>query len=59
MKKQNDKNAFFRALKIKKSDYPPYRNLEQFTLGIRKCSLLKSHSITSSNTTVEQQARNK
>jgi len=52
-KKKSAKNLFKR-LKIDESEYPFYTNPEQFASGIKKCSLLKSHEIRYSDTTVSR-----
>ena len=59
MAKKNSVKEFFKKLKIKESDYPVYINPDQFSSGIKKCSLLKFHEIRYSNTTVSQRPNTK
>jgi hypothetical protein len=59
MAKKTSIKDLFRTLNINKSDYPTYKNPEQFGSSIKKCSLLKSHVTKYSNTSATQKAENK
>jgi len=59
MRKKNSIKQVFKMLKIKHADYPPYSDPEQFGSNIKKYSLLKSHEVTYSNTTVPQKIENR
>ena len=49
--KANNIKSVFKLLGIRKSDYPPYNNPEEFAGNFKKCSLLKPHETRQSNST--------
>ena len=55
MAKKKSAKELFKKLQMRESDYPTYRTPEQLASVINKCSLLKSHEIRYSNTTVSQE----
>lgn len=59
MRKKSPIKDLFRTLNINKSDYPKYKNPEQFGLSIKKCVLLKPHPIKYSNKSTTEDIEDK